>query len=105
MSRVVRTTLAADDDIADSVSYIGLDSPVSARRFIEEIAICFQRIAEFPAIGFELHGFKNPVRRVRVSPRFGHWLVIYRELDADMIEVVRVLHGRRDIAALLRETP
>ncbi|MBS0470662.1 MAG: type II toxin-antitoxin system RelE/ParE family toxin [Proteobacteria bacterium] len=105
MTCVVTTARTAEDDIADAASYIALDSPISSQRFGEEILLCFQRIAQFPESGQRVISGSVNFRRVRVSTRFDQWLVYFRMINADTIEVVRVLHGRRDIAALLREMP
>ena len=102
MTAVVTTTQAADDDIRNAAHYISQDSPLSAARFATEILECFQRIAEFPQSGREIDALATPLRRVRVSSRFRRWLVFYRRLDAETLEVVRVLHGARDVTALLR---
>ena len=48
-------------------------------------------------------GFGEPLRVVRVSSRFRRYLIFYRLLDETTIEIVRLLHGARDLAALLAD--
>ena len=64
------------------------------------------RLAATPQMGPACH-FRNPrlrgVRRFPVSG-FEKWLVFYQSSDGD-IEVVRVLHGARDIASILDPDP
>jgi toxin ParE1/3/4 len=49
--------------------------------------------------------FRNPelrdVRRLTVTG-FENWLLFYRDTE-DRIDVIRVLHGARDIAAIFEE--
>jgi plasmid stabilization system protein ParE len=63
---------------------------------------CFQRIAESPDIGHAVPEFTT-LRAVRVSSRFWRYFVFYRSPDTETIEAVRVLHGARDLTALLRD--
>ena len=61
----------------------------------------FRQLAESPELG-SLGEFQSPalcgVRRWRVK-RFTNYLIFYRPL-AEGIEVIRVLHGARDIDAI-----
>ena len=61
-------------------------------------------IADRPGAGSPLLGLtlNRPGLRSWSLPRYPY-LVFYQEFE-DRIEVVRVLHGRRDIASLLGET-
>lgn len=101
MTARLSTTEAADADILDIASYLEVESPQAATRFETEIWDAFRLIAEQPAIGRGHDGLASPLRSIRVSPRFWRYLVFYRQLDDRSVEVVRVLHGARDIASLI----
>jgi toxin ParE1/3/4 len=102
MSRVVTTTVAADNDIRAIATYIAADKPQSARDFGIELGKVFNRIGEHADLGRVIDvGLPITLQVVRVSRRFRRYLVFYRVLDAECIEVVRVLHGARDVNTLL----
>lgn len=101
MTLRVTTTRAADADIRDIAIYIALDNRQTAEQFADELHKTFARIAEHPNAGIAVTNFRLPLRRMRVSQRFRRYLVYFRQSSPDEIEVVRVLHSARDIAALL----
>ncbi|HEY1708949.1 MAG TPA: type II toxin-antitoxin system RelE/ParE family toxin [Rhizomicrobium sp.] len=87
----------AKADIRSTAQHIAQDSPAAAIAFEAEIIACFKRIGEHPALGAPSGTF----RKLRVSERFQNWLVYYRQLDTGTVEIVRVLHGARDIGPFL----
>ena len=74
-----------------------------ARTFIEAVEETLRRMGEHPASGSPRYGHELniPGLRFGVVRAFPH-LVFYFELD-EYIDVLRVLHGARDIQAWLRE--
>jgi toxin ParE1/3/4 len=75
----------------------------TARRFLTEAEATFQRLANLPNIGtaFEPGELRFAgLRYASVSSRFKKFLVFYRPLE-DGIEVLRVLHGSRDLGSIL----
>ena len=104
MIRRITTTEAADADIRDIATYIAFDNAYAARQFGAELWESFQRIAENPEIGHTVLEF-DELRVFRVSNRFQRYLVFYRSRDVETVEVVRVLHGARDIKLLLQDIP
>jgi|SRR6185295_4131924 len=103
MSLLVTTTQAADDDIRDIATYIAADNRPAARRFGVELSQTFDLIADTPLLGRRVQGFGAVLRVVRVSSRFRRYLIFYRQIDKSTVEIVRVLHGARDITAILIE--
>ncbi|HEY8696003.1 MAG TPA: type II toxin-antitoxin system RelE/ParE family toxin [Rhizomicrobium sp.] len=99
------TREAAERDIRDIVTYIATDSPQAAERFRVEIWNAFRLITEQPDIGRAHSEFAVPLRSIRVSSRFRKYLVFYRRIGQETVEVVRVLHGARDIASLFENIP
>lgn len=103
MSCRITTTKAADRDIRDIATYIAVNDPVAAEKFGAELWRTFGRMAEAPRSGRAVPGFGVPLHVVRVSSRFRRYLVFYRLIDETTIEIVRVLHGARDLGAILAD--
>lgn len=105
--RVVHQTGQADADVANQVEYLLHHAgPATALRFIDNAERAFEQLRAMPGLGALVGLDELPyedVRRWHVDG-FDRVLVLYRVV-ADGVEVIRVLHTSRDIAALLRETP
>jgi plasmid stabilization system protein ParE len=103
MTSRVTTTRVADSDIRDISTYIAADNRKAAERLGEELWHALERIGSAPHSGRAVRGFGVGLRVIRVSSRFRRYPIFYRLRDDAPIEVVRVLHGARDITALLAE--
>lgn len=100
---VIRRRQAQEDVVEAMVYYMNEAGDDVAQRFIDAVDAAIVHIAQFPATGSPRYA---PIARadgLRVWPlkRFP-FLVFYIE-RGDSIDVWRVLHGERDIAAWLRE--
>ena len=73
-------------------------------RFLDEAERTFRRLAAMPGMGTRYDPDHPALADLRYFPIARHKsdLVFYRPL-ADGIEVLRVLHGARDIAGILAE--
>ncbi|MBE7243430.1 MAG: type II toxin-antitoxin system RelE/ParE family toxin [Actinomycetospora chiangmaiensis] len=94
---IVVFTDEAAADLERIGDWIARDNPRRAVSFVEELVACCLRIADAPE-GFPL----LPDHRrsgVRRRPH-GPYLVFYR-LQAGRIEILHVLHGAQDYAAIL----
>lgn len=93
----------AYQDLDEQAAYLQRESPRVAIRFLEAADAAFASLAERPTIG-RVYDPDNPrlagVRTFLISG-FPH-LIFYRPLD-DGIEVLRVLHGARDLPRVLQE--
>lgn len=88
----------ADIELTGIFDYIAKDRPRAAVRVMGELTKRFQSLADYP-----LSGEAHP--EYGVGMRFSTvegYLVVYRPIDEQGIEVVRVIHGARDYDALLR---
>lgn len=98
---MVREQLA-ECDLEGHVDYFaGFNSSV-AQRFLDAAERAFERIHQNPEIG-GLWNFENPrLAGIRVwpIPGFRRILIFYRVTDA-VVQVLRVLHGSRDLESLL----
>jgi toxin ParE1/3/4 len=102
MTRGVKKTPDAKRDLVEISVYIGRDSLEAARRFRQAAQETFRQIAAMPGIG-QPCPTENPelagMRCVFVTG-FSKYLVFYRPAGR-AVEVVRVVHGARDLKQLL----
>jgi antitoxin ParD1/3/4/toxin ParE1/3/4 len=92
-------TPAAEGDIVGILDYIEQDNPPAATRVREALVDAMRLLAEHPGIGHTRADLADEF--VRFWPVFSY-LVIYRP-GRNPIEIVRVLHGKRDVRRLLEE--
>ncbi len=87
------------EDVGEIHRYISLDDPDAADR----VLLAFEQNASLLAGRPELGQLKARFRNLRlwVVTEFPSYLMFYRE-RAGEIEVVRVLHGARDLPGLFR---
>ena len=90
-----RISDTARADLNEIWFYIAQDDPEAADRFIRVLVSRFPKIAAAPELGRQ---------REELSPRLrsfpvGRYVIFYRPVE-NGIEVVRVLHGARDLPPL-----
>jgi toxin ParE1/3/4 len=102
MSRQVKRSSRAAEDLYEIAVYLLKDGLPVAERFLEAAEKSFGSLAETPLMG-KPHpiGVEPVLRRWRVRG-FENFLIFYCPL-ADGIEVVRVLHGAREIGKLFEQ--
>jgi toxin ParE1/3/4 len=101
--RVVQRALA-EQDIIDQALHIHRDNPAAARPFLEAVDRALAMLLDLPEIGApRRHGGIEGLRMWRMRG-FDRHLIFYRP-TAEGIEVIRVLHASRDLAAALDEDP
>lgn len=94
MPHVTRRPLA-EADILEIWDYIAVDNPAAADRWMDQLDAQFRLMATQPKMGRARNELAADVRSFPV----GRYVVFYVPLDAG-IDVVRVLHGARDIDAV-----
>jgi len=82
----------AEHDLEEIWWYIAQNNPANADKFLDRIQKTCQTLAEFPQMGTNRDSLMAGLR----SHTVGHYLIFYFPL-ADGIDIVRVLHGARDI--------
>ena len=95
MPRVLRKPLARAD-LLDIWNYVADDSPAKADRLLDSINKHCQTLARFPKMG-RARGELGP--SIRSFP-VGNYVIFYREVSRG-IEIIRVLHGARDIEGMI----
>lgn len=92
-----KLTLLAQQDLRTIHDYIATNNPKAATCYIGILKEKCQALADTPGIGTprkEYHGlYKFPV---------GDYLIFYRT-GQNGIEVIRILHGSRDIEAIFNQ--
>jgi toxin ParE1/3/4 len=85
----------ADQDLLDIWAYYASEASEDvADNIVEQIVAVARRVHGLPMSGRPRHDLQAGLRAVLAQP----YVIFYRMTDAD-VEIVRVLHGRRDIAA------
>jgi toxin ParE1/3/4 len=104
MSRRVVRTPEAKADLIDVYVFIGQRSLDAANRSLRAADTTFERLAARPGVNptYETGYPAYPVVRVATVDRFKKYLIFYRPID-DGIEVLRVVHGARDLGRLFRD--
>jgi len=102
MKYCLRIYPAADADVDEAASFIAQDSIEAALRFYDAVNKTFQQIREHPTrwARYELDHPRLANVRKRAVGGFRNYLVFY-QIEADVVEVIRVLHGARDIPSLI----
>ena len=106
MSLPVIPSDAATDDIAELHSYFLERGESLAEKFVDCLSETYRMVANMPELG-ELCRFQEPAMkdaRVRRVKKFSNYLIFYR-IEADRIEILRVLHGARDYMNLFDAPP
>ncbi len=90
-----RLTPEAEKDLDEISDFIATDDPVAAIRLLDSIEANCRALAEMPGTG---RGREELAANLR-SSHVGKYIIFYRPED-EGIEVVRVIHGHRDIPRL-----
>lgn len=96
MPRIVRSD-QSESDIYAIAHYIARENPAAALRLIDTIDEVLNMLARSPGVGQARDDLAPSVRMFPV----GKYLIFYREIP-DGIELVRALHGARDLRRLFR---
>jgi plasmid stabilization system protein ParE len=90
-------TKEAKFDLGDIGDWIADQDPVRADTIIDELTARCAKLPGMPAHirWYPLRG-NSTIRRVV----HGHYLIFYR-VTADVVEILRVLHGARDVESIL----
>lgn len=87
----------ARQDLLDIWDHVALDDIDAADRLADQFENAMKRLARMPAIG---HFRDDLADRSHRFWSVGSYLVVYRH-ESRPVEIVRVLHGARDVARLI----
>lgn len=91
-----RLSPAAQTDLDDVWLYIAQDNPQAADRFLDTLEEKLAMLTTHPNVGRKCDELGPGLQRFPVSA----YVVFYR-FQAEHMEIVRVLHGARDIESIL----
>jgi toxin ParE1/3/4 len=94
MSHLIFSPRAAFD-LDDIYDYIAQSNPASAARIIQRIEKACRNLSQFPALGAQRDDLRPGLR---VFPS-GNFIICYR-IAGTAVEIVRVVHGARDLPSL-----
>ena len=97
MTRRTVTAPSVRHDVRAIARYLAGFNPEIAVGFELEFWNCIEMLRVNPEIGKIMPGTAPPIRFFRVSERFHRYLVFYRIMDDETLQIGRVLHGSRDI--------
>jgi toxin ParE1/3/4 len=98
---------AADRDLDDQAAYLAAEASLeTALRFYDAASLTFSNIASMPGMGERWPSANPRLAGLRVwrIKGFEKHLIFYRESE-DGIDIIRILHGARDIDAILEAEP
>jgi len=83
-------------DLDQIHDYIALDKPAAARQWLKKTMQQFSWLAKNPLSGEARDDIRPNLRSIS----HGNYVIFFRSRE-DYLEIVRVLHGARDIRGLL----
>ena len=99
MNRYILAPPAREDLIAIRDYYLETANPKTARQMLVEFVTAFRTIARTPRIGHKREDLAED-RTVLFWP-LREYLIVYR-VKTQLVEIITVVHGRRDVAQLLK---
>jgi toxin ParE1/3/4 len=103
MPRFLDLHRVAQRDLEECAAYIRRNNARSALRFLRAAQRTMDRLLAMPGMGSLYESDEPELAGLRFFPvfRFRSYFIFYRP-TSNGIEVLRVLHGARDIESLLR---
>lgn len=95
MKLIISTKAAAD--LREIEEYIGADNPRAAVNFVARLKERCNELIRFPGLGRRCESIALGYRSVSE----GDYVIFYRMPAANTVEVVRVMHGKRDLGKAL----
>jgi toxin ParE1/3/4 len=94
----------AEEEVDAIVATIARDNLDTAVRFYDRVQESFEFLADWPQAGTRRRTRDPALRGLRSYPIRGYrtYLVFYLPLADGGVDIVRVIHGARDIPAALR---
>ena len=98
MSRQVQVSREAKADLREIRDHIAASNVDAAKKLVQQIAVTFDSLGDMPMVGRKRDDLAYGLRSLAV----GKYIVVYRLME-NSIEIVRVLHGARDIPSFFGE--
>lgn len=96
MPKSIIFSAIAEADLDEIISYIAKDDVELAFRVADQIRLRCRRLSEYPESGDPVQELSDRgIRRLF----YGNYVVYFRTVD-DVVRILRVVHGARDISHL-----
>jgi toxin ParE1/3/4 len=98
-----KARLVADHDVDEIAGTIAVDNLDAAIRFLTAVRHAYELLASFPRAGAIRRAQSDELRGLRSWPLGGHfanYLILYLERDFG-VEILRVVHGARDVQGII----
>lgn len=92
----IKWTVPAVESLRNLHGYIAKDSEVYASNFIQRIIFAVDKLAHFPRIGRVVPEADEETIRELL---YHNYRIIYR-IKSEVIEILTIIHGRRDLGSL-----
>ncbi len=92
---VIKVAAAAEEDLKEIWAYVAENNPEAANRLIKEITRRFAILRDHPHMGREQGKLLVNLRSFAVK----NYIIFYQPFEGG-IEILRVLHGSRDIGGI-----
>lgn len=89
----LRIAHRAQEDLLDIWLYVARDSLAAADKLLKRLEASFGRLLGNPQFGRRRPELGNEIRSLAVAS----YVIFYRAMSG-AVEIIRVLHGRRDLA-------
>ncbi len=96
MTKRVRLTEQAEDDILEIWEYIAADNISAADRLVDRFTETYEKLAQNPGMGVKQEQYRTGLRCFPV----GKYIIFYT-VGVDELIIYRVLHGARRLEDLL----
>ncbi len=96
----IQRTAQAEEDLIDIWLYIAQDDVRAADRLLDEIEEKLLLLGDQSSLGPARPDIAPGLRYFPVR----RYLILYREITTGGIEIVRVVHGARDVPTLMADT-
>jgi toxin ParE1/3/4 len=93
----LRISSPAREDLREIEAYIGKDNPKEAVDFVRRLIERCNDLIQFPGSGRR----RDDVRSGYRSVTEGDYLIFYLLPMADVVQIVRVIHAKRDLGKAL----
>ena len=104
MNAAFQLTPQATEDLEAIWWFIAEGNRDAADRVEMEVVATCRRLAKHPLMGSRRQDITQLPVRFWTLPKFPNYVIVYRP-DTAPVQVVAVLHGRRDIGKVLQERP
>jgi len=93
----VRRSPQAEADLEGIFDDLDRGNPAAASRYAAEFRQKSRALAQFPELGRNRPEIAPDLRSTLVDP-----YVIFYRVQGDVVQILRILHGRRDLRSLMR---